>query len=210
MKKSLFVSLLLLLTVLQGKGQEAKYLVRNYDLQSHLSVNGSVWCMAEDTLGILYFGIEGGIAAYDGTEWENFLLSPDVIRTLFRDSRGDIWYGSVNDFGRVKRSAAEGIRLESVAVEYPAEMRQFGDLWSISEADSTIFFQSGNTVFTISRSGRRAAYSIKETYHRGISGGGRYFVNSKGTGLMQFTGEGFEPAPGGSLFREMTLSLIHI
>jgi AraC-like DNA-binding protein/ligand-binding sensor domain-containing protein len=162
--------------------------------------------MVEDTLGVLYFGIEGGIAAYDGTEWNNFILSPDVIRTLFKDSHGDIWYGSVNDFGRVKRSSSEGIRLESVAGEFPAEMRQFGDLWSISEADSTIFFQSGETVFTISSSGRKAAYSIKETYHRGISGGGRYFVNSKGTGLLQFTGEDFAPAPGGSFFREKTIS----
>jgi len=206
MKKSFVASLLLLLLAVQGKGQEAKYLVRNYDLQSHLSVNGSVWCMVEDTLGILYFGIEGGIATYDGTEWSNFMLSTDVIRTLFRDSRGDIWYGSVNDFGRVKRSVADGISLESVVEKYPAEMRQFGDLWSIAETDSVIFFQSNNTVFTISNAGRTAAYSIKETYHRGISGGGRYFVNSRGNGLMQFTGEGFEPAAGGIFFKERNIS----
>ena len=125
-------------------------MVTNYDLQKHLSVNGSVWCMAQDTLGVLYFGIEGGIGTYDGTEWSRYGSATEVVRSLFVDSSGDLWYGSVNDFGRVRRSRTEGLKLESVAVTLPDSLRQFGDLWSIAEADSVLFFQSSNAVFTVS------------------------------------------------------------
>ncbi len=206
MTKSVTVLYLSLLLLLPAGAQEARFMVTNYDVQKHLSVNGSVWCMVQDTLGVLYFGTEGGIGIYDGTQWTMYRLSTEAIRSLFVDSRGNIWYGAVNDFGRVKRSQTEGLTLESAATEFPDSSRQFGDLWSISEADSMIFFQSRNTVFAISANKGNSWHRVKDSYHRGFDFGDKYYINERGKGLMQFTGDGFAPAAGGSFFSNMVIS----
>ena len=108
----ILVPLLFIFSLING--QEPKYLVKNFDLQGSLSVNGSVWSMVQDTMGVIYFGVEGAIITFNGTEWRLFPNKKEVIRTLYTDSNGDIWYGTVNDFGRIKRDENQGYLLESV------------------------------------------------------------------------------------------------
>lgn len=206
MRKNLSGLLLLVSLLNASNAQEARYMVTNYDLRKHLSATGSVWCMVQDTLGVLYFGIEGGIGTFDGAEWTKYHQVTEVIRSLFVDSGGNIWYGGVNDFGKVTRSPTEGIKLESIASLFPDSVRQFGDLWSIAEADSKIFFQAGKMVFTISDRNKTDWYRVKDSYHRGFSFGDKYFLNERGRGVLQFSGNGFTLAPGGSFFGDKIIS----
>ncbi len=206
MKIKWLILLLLFTTLPLMKGQEAKYLIKNYDLQSSLNLNGSVWCMVQDTIGILYFGVEGAIVTYNGTEWSFFPNNKEVIRSLFIDSGGNIWYGTVNDFGRVKRSPSEGLILESVMSLFPEDIRHFGELWTISEVNSKVFFQSKNYIFVYKDDNHTACYRVGDCYHRGFSVAGQYLINETDKGLSYFTTEGFKLLKGGEFFRGKVLS----
>lgn len=205
--KTRWLILLLFLSFLpEMKGQEARYLIKNFDLQTNLSVNGSAWCVVRDTTGILYFGVEAGIVTYNGTEWSLFPNNKEVIRTLFIDSAGNMWYGTVNDFGRVKRSPSEGLRLESVISLFPEDTRHFGEIWTISEADSKVFFQSKNYIFVYQDDNNTTCFWVEDCYHRGFSVAGQYLINEAGKGLSYFTAEGFKLLKGGEFFRGKVLS----
>jgi|GEM_PF-2852215 hypothetical protein len=136
-------------------GQEAKYLIKNYNISDNFTP--PVWSMVEDTMGILYFGVDGYIPTCNGCEWKTFHNGKGLIRSLYKDSHGDIWYGTINDFGRVAKSADEGITLESYSQLLPDSLRQFGNVWTIQEIGSTHFFQTNTRVFAL-RNGRLAVY----------------------------------------------------
>lgn len=206
MKPKWLILLLLMLYSTPANCQEAKYLIRNYDIQNTLAINGSVWCMVQDTLGIIYFGVEEAIISYNGSEWKVFANGREDIRSLYADSKGNIWYGTVNEFGKVKRSGPEGIKLEPIIDLFPEKARQFGDLWSISELDSKIFFQSKTRIFVYESDEKVSCFDVKDSYHRGYSINGLYIINEAGVGLTHYTSDGFMPLKGGDFYRDKAIS----
>ncbi len=205
----ILVPLLFIFSLING--QEPKYLVKNFDLQASLSLNGSVWCMVQDTMGVIYFGVEGAIITFNGTEWRLFPNNKEVIRALHTDSNGDIWYGTVNDFGRIKRDENQGLLLESVIPGNIDQDLSFGDIWSISESDGKMFFQAKNHIFVSYGNDSIGAFRLDNCYHRGFSLADNYIVNEVSKGLSHYTDSGFKPLPGGEFFRNKILSgAIHL
>jgi signal transduction histidine kinase/ligand-binding sensor domain-containing protein/CheY-like chemotaxis protein len=60
--------------------------------------NVSIYSMLEDKNGNLWLGTEGdGVSCYDGYSFKNFdtaCLAGNVVRSIFQDSRGRIWFGT--------------------------------------------------------------------------------------------------------------------
>jgi len=61
-------------------------------------------CIIQDKLGFIWFGTNGGLNRYDGSEFEVYLhnihdstsISDNIINDLFEDSRGMLWIGTQN------------------------------------------------------------------------------------------------------------------
>ncbi|WP_207515587.1 sensor histidine kinase [Longitalea luteola] len=73
-------------------GQEYSY--THYDTKEGLA-GSTVFCMAQDKDGFIWFGTETGLSRFDGTHFKNFtredgLPDNDIIQ-LFPDSKGRVW-----------------------------------------------------------------------------------------------------------------------
>lgn len=194
--------IVLILGFLSSKAQNPKYIVRNYDNQY---LNG-VWSVVQDTLGYLYFGTREGFTVYDGNNWTLIETGSDPTRCLFKDSKGRIWYGSVNDFGKIYKSKIKGIYNESFRELLPEDHRSFGDVWSINNLGGNIFFQSRNKIFVYNEIDGVKCYNIENTYHRAIISDSLYIVNSQGKGLFGYINQEFIPLKGGGFFKDKTIS----
>jgi ligand-binding sensor domain-containing protein len=71
-----------------------EYGYTHYDSKDGLA-GVTVYCMAQDKDGFLWFGTEGGLSRFDGTHFKNFTredgLPDNEIIQLFADSKGRIW-----------------------------------------------------------------------------------------------------------------------
>lgn len=61
-------------------------------------------CMIQDRLGFIWFGTNGGLNRYDGTEFKIYVhdlydsnsISNNIINTIYEDDQGDLWIGTQN------------------------------------------------------------------------------------------------------------------
>src|SRR5688572_12981239 len=65
---------------------------------------GMITCMLQDRYGFMWFGTKDGLNRYDGYQFvvyrrndaDKNSLSDNYINSLFEDSRGRLWVGTVN------------------------------------------------------------------------------------------------------------------
>jgi ligand-binding sensor domain-containing protein len=107
-------------TLLTANGQGARYVIRNYDLLTEINLNGSTWSMVQDSAGVLYFGAYFGVAVYNGSYWQLFSRGQSIVRSLYADASGKIWYGGFDDFGFISRDLSAGIARQP----YPLDLHQ--------------------------------------------------------------------------------------
>lgn len=201
-RKNLYIALIFLF-LKTTYAQEPIEIVKHYDIPFS---SGMAWSFAQDSLGYLYFGMIGGIAVYDGNEWEFIKTGSETTRSLFVDAENNLWYGAVNDFGRIGKSKERGLYFESLTATLPERKKTFGDIWSINEFKGKIFFQARNNVFVYSPDQGLSSYEVDDSYHRAISTDSLYIINQKKTGLYVFNGSGFVPAIGGGFFKDKSIS----
>lgn len=184
-----------------GVGQNPGYLIRNFDFSEIMPELSPVYCMVEDTLGMLFFGGGESLVYFDGTEWHTSRFNSGVIYSLFRDSKGDLWYGAVHDFGRIKRSEQSGFILESLAYLVPDSIRLFGNIVNILEYDSTCFFHSSTHIFGINGD-KIKVFSNNSNYPKGFVAGNNYIVNQNISGFLKYQSGQFTPLPGGEFYKD--------
>jgi hypothetical protein len=92
MRSFLFAMLFGVLCPLVVCSQEYGY--THYDGKEGLA-GSTVYCMAKDKDGFLWFGTEGGLSRFDGTHFKNFTredgLPDNEIVQIFADSKGRVW-----------------------------------------------------------------------------------------------------------------------
>lgn len=186
--------------------QSGKYIINNYNLMDELSLNGSIWSAVQDTSGTMFFGCDDGVVAYDGNFWMNVSRNRGTIRSLMKSKSNQVFYGSLNDFGRIDHDVINGYHLTSLSDSLPDSLKNFGEIWSIAECGNRIFFQSSGTIF-VEDSSTLQAFPVTNSYHRAFAANGRYYANQEGTGLTVFTVNGFDPVPGGQIFGDKIISI---
>ena len=199
MMRRLRLIFIIILICESGIGQNPGYLIRNFDFSGIMPELSPVYCMVEDTMGMLFFGSGESLVFFDGTEWVSSLFNSGVIYSLFRDSKGDLWYGAVHDFGRIKRSEQSGFILESLAHMVPDSIRLFGNIVNILEYDSTCFFHSSTHIFGINGDSLKI-FSNNSNYPKGFIAGDNYIVNQNITGFFNYQSGQFIPLPGGEFY----------
>lgn len=84
------------------KAQFPVHDIRNYTTSEYDAFNQN-WAIAEDSLGVLYFGNSPstGVLRYDGETWSKIEIDKTIIKSLASDSKGNIYVGSQGSFGQL-------------------------------------------------------------------------------------------------------------
>ena len=102
-----------------------------------------VWAIAEDELGILYFGNNAGIVEYDGHSWRTISVdNGSTARSLATSADGRIYVGAQNELGYLEASPDGETKYVSLTDRLPEGERAFADVWKTYATDEGVFFQT--------------------------------------------------------------------
>ena len=100
-EKRLILLILLILGALPIFGQ-GSFLVDSYSYQKY-DGHRQNWSITQDTSGTLFFGNNNSLLWYDGVQWHNQHISNNsFIRHYIQQDRGETFYGTVADFGKLE------------------------------------------------------------------------------------------------------------
>lgn len=126
-----FGLLFIFLSAFFNLGAQDHIQFKNYTINDGLS-QSSISCVIQDNVGALWLGTQDGINHFNGKNFdifsvdEGFDIINDYINTGFKDSKGNIWFGTRN--GLVKQD----IRKVSFSSFYFDSIQNF-DIFSIAE-----------------------------------------------------------------------------
>lgn len=171
-----------------------------------LDVYPQYFAVARSDDGLLYVGASDAILRFDGVRWESIALPrPGAVRALLRDSRGRLWYGATDSFGRIERTAEGGERLVDLSRAFAADVgaQGFADVWDIVEHGDSVYVRALRWLFEVDADGRRrGAWHAPERFGGIVVHAGELIVNWRGEGLKRRVGGGFELIPGGAEFAD--------
>jgi len=121
------------------------------DIQfEHLTIkeglsHNTVYCIAQDHQGFMWFGTKDGLNRYDGRNFKIFQHDPsdsnslvnNLINTIFVDSKGDLWVSTDDGLNLYDREHEHFHRFYNRQTPYPKEANmvnafyedRFGNLW---------------------------------------------------------------------------------
>lgn len=189
---------------LYSKDYGLKYF-KNYSPDDYI-LQPQNWCIVQDHRGIIYAANNGGVLEYDGVSWNTINIPNKTVCSLAIDEAGTIYVGGVNEIGLL--SANSFGRLEYISLMKLVEDRKktFGSVWKIHALEGGIFFRTSKYLFHW-----RPKLQKMEVVLESKKGGedrlngsfickGKYYVNQRGIGLMQFQKDSFELILGGDTF----------
>ncbi len=113
------------------------YLPRDY------SGHNQIWCVAEASNGLLYFGAHGEVIEFDGIAWRAIPVpGAAFIRALTIDSGDRIWAGGVNEFGEIRPDETGRLAFVSLRPQLPADIDQIGDVRTVHAMPEGVYFQT--------------------------------------------------------------------
>lgn len=126
-----------------NEARAAYPIVRNFD-RSRLNGGSQTWDIAQDSLGVMYFGNKYGLFSFDSRAWTPYGLSnSSEVRSLEYDhQRGRLYAGGSDEFGYFAINP-DRHRIDYYSLKHllPRHVRMVRDVWNISRHDSIVWFQ---------------------------------------------------------------------
>lgn len=122
MKRKLFIIIPLILInslVYGGKDISGIFPNKNYR-PIELDQFPQNWCVAQDTIGIIYIGNTAGLNYFDGVNWGKIKFPNYSVRSLHVSSKGKIYAGGRNQFGEVRIDSAGLLSISLYVIVYRA------------------------------------------------------------------------------------------
>lgn len=111
------------------------------------------WAVTEDKMGRLYFGNNEGVLTYDGVHWDIIALSnKSPARSLAVDGSGTIYVGGYNEFGFLLPNSKGEMVYRSLSDNLDDSLKDFNELWRVTEVNDSIFFMSEKYLFCYANS----------------------------------------------------------
>jgi diguanylate cyclase (GGDEF)-like protein len=152
------------------------------------------WAITQGDDGVVYFGNDGTVVAFDGARWQQISIVPGLaVRSLGLSTDGRILVGSQGEFGYLERQADGRMLYHSLMPELPDNAPEFTDVWQILVDGDNWYFSTAQALFHYSASGFRVHL------HADSGGGGSFLFDGQvytditGTGLNRLTPEGYRP-----------------
>jgi len=103
LRSYLWLQILWFVLVSQAYSQDTNVKFERISIESGLS-HSTVYCMAQDSSGFLWFGTADGLNRYDGYSFKTYRkklldstsISNNYIRTLYVDRTGNLWVGTAS------------------------------------------------------------------------------------------------------------------
>ena len=121
--------------------------IKNYP-KSVYNAGTQNWGVTQDLNGFMYFANNDGLLCFDGVRWNlNVGSDKSPMRSVFVDSKNNIFVGLITDFGIFTKNEPEPPVFKSLKYLLPDEITDFDDIWRIHEIPKGIVFQSYKYLF---------------------------------------------------------------
>ncbi len=149
-KKVLLLLFLFQVIIITGFSQINKYgqpFYTNYTIKEY-NANSQNWAIAQDSMGIMYFGNNDGVLQYDGNKWELIKINTGaIVRSLAIDNNGIIYVGAENEFGFIKPDPLGKLYYTSLSDSLQNDSTNFSNIEKIYITDQRILFCAFKTIF---------------------------------------------------------------
>jgi len=172
----------------------------------NIDISPEFFSVARSSDGLLYVGTAGAVLRFDGVRWESFVVPrPGPVRVLKLDRRGRLWFGGMDSFGWIERTAEGGERFVDVAAAFNSDVGSdgFADIWDVVERNDGLYFRGLRWLFHVDRDGQRLhAWNAPDRFGGIAEHNGELIVNWRGEGLKKLVDNHFELIPGGNGFAQ--------
>jgi serine phosphatase RsbU (regulator of sigma subunit) len=142
------------------------------------------WALIQDTLGTLITANQNALVFYDGYKFNR--IPTESVLSLGKDYLGNIYYGSIGDFGQIKVNENGGLYQKSFKDLAPENSLNLNSIWNINSVDNKIFFTSKDKIF-IYESGKISTLdSDADGFHKSFVADKHYFVREFGKGISTY------------------------
>lgn len=118
-----------------------------FGLQEH---NGSDqnWWLSQSENGLIYVGSGTGITQFDGERWRKYKTPNSTrVRALAHWKNNYIYAGTIDDLGVYQPDDSGQLIFQSLIADWPAETRQFGEIWSVAASEEGVAYVSNKQLY---------------------------------------------------------------
>jgi serine phosphatase RsbU (regulator of sigma subunit) len=167
------------------------------------------WSITQDSRGVLYVGNnDKGVLEYDGAEWRTLPIPNDpIVRSMVAGDDGVLYVGAESEFGYLAPDYSGRMQYHSLSVDINRDIYPVAGVYKTYHAGGKVYFCTPPHTF-IYDTDLQVVDIIENTPDAFLSFlvDTILYISDYGEGLMKFNGEQFEPVPGGSAFREMSIT----
>ncbi len=158
--------------------------IHNYS-KSEYSGSTQNWDIAQDQNGIMYFANNDGLLSFDGSKWNlTRVSSSSPLRSVFVDSKNNLYVGLINDFGIIIRENSKPPVFKSLKHLLPEKFQNFEGIWNIHELNGSIVFQCFKYLF-IYKDGNIKTLEPQVEFHFSFLLEGRLFLHEPAKGIFE-------------------------
>lgn len=171
--------------------------IKNYT-RADYNASTDIWCVNQDSKGILYVGNNDGLLTFDGTYWKIYPLpNKGTVRSLAIDPSGRIYVGGQDEIGYFFPDDHGVLKFHSIKNLLPPVARQFAEILNIVFYKNEVFFRTVECLFE---------YNYKEIKTYDASGGwttlttagSQLFAEDRDLGLVTLKDNRWQPCGLGS------------
>jgi serine phosphatase RsbU (regulator of sigma subunit) len=183
------------------KAQNSGYPVRNYT-PKECGAFPQNWSCVQDKRGVMYFGTSSVILEYDGKSWRKINVTAGVaVRSLFIDSSGIIYVGSVGDFGFLSAQKNGTLLFKSLINTLSKKEKKFADVWKIYKQNGSIIFQTSENLF-LYKNNIITTISPTTSFALSFKINIAFYIRQRKIGLMKLQNQQLQLIPEGEKFAD--------
>ncbi len=175
--------------------------IRSYDLSSEgLRVN---WSIVQDTRGVMFFGVKGGILEFNDYLDSRLILIPNssAVRSLCMDNNGIVYAGARQEFGFLKPDRRGKLEYESLLPKLDSVDRNFTEVCKVYNTVDGICFQTFEGLYFY-KDGKFKVVKSSTSFHFSFYINKVLYVLERGVGLDKYENGKLLLMPGGEAFSE--------
>jgi len=169
-----------------------KPFIRNYKPQEY-KASIQNWAVTQDERGVMYFGNNGGLLEFDGSQWNLHVLANGVRSILPHDGR--IYVGTIGNFGYYVPDSSGKLKFHSLLDRLSEQDRDFVEVWRIHEVDDAVYFQSFQLLIRVKGDDIKV-WHPEGSFHYSYKVGETLFIKEIGGALLSLQGDKLEPLSG--------------
>ncbi|MCP5048064.1 MAG: hypothetical protein GY940_12900, partial [bacterium] len=151
---------------------------------------------------MIYVGNLGALLEYDGASWRTIKIPNHTVQSLAVDTTGTLYIGGNNEMGYLEPDANGVMHYVSLVPRLDKKDRDFSYVYQVMCSNGATWFRTTlklfrwqDNQFTVLRTDTK-----KHSFFTVFSWQGKDYIQQKGIGIMQVSGDSFLPIPGGGTF----------